>query len=740
MLYPERLFPMSAIRRLTVPLILFAMTVGVCWKLLLTDQYTYFDSPDLTSQVAPWIQAQAHAWQHREFPFLWDPYIAGGQSLIGQAQPATAYPPYWLLFLAPLRHGFILIGSLHWYMALVHFVAALTCYALCRDLKRSRGASILAAAAFSFGGYLGIMWWPQHVHAISWAPLTLMYSLRAIRGERALRNTFFSGFFLGVEWLGGHHEIPTFTLLAITGLWAFHALSGKTASLKIRRAIPFAVLIAAMVATGALQLFPAYSYGHTAIRWANAREPLHWNEPVPYSVHDQFSQPPAAVLGLFIDGIFAHADPFIGFTVFLLAIAGVVLAWEEPAVRLLAFMALGALLFSFAGATLLHGVLYSIVPFVEKARNPAVAIFLVQLGACPLAAFGLDRILENPRSEWVKRAMMLSAASGFLLWMAAGFIAINKFQGDFRLVWMPLTALAAVLLAALLAALRQREPRHAAVWFIALVMLELGSYPGREMRNRDVGWQFWPVLERDADVAAFLKAQPGLFRIDKKDDDVPYNFSDWYGIESYLGHVASLPEIFTRVLGERTAYRLMGVRYYLARTPQNPDQHEVMTGANGLKVFEVPGAMPRAWSVHEAITDLEPDVLPKFNAIDIQKTTILHTPAPALESCADDRVEVSTHKAQFVSIDAQMNCRGMVILADAWSQDWVAKVDGAPARIYPAYTFLRGVVVGAGRHRVEFLYRPQSVMWGAALTFPAMLVALALGLLRKQGRTEAGQV
>src|SRR5579862_5102440 len=489
-------------RRFSVPLILFLMTVAVSWKLLLTNQYTYLDSPDLVNMVAPWIQAQAHAWQRGDFPLLWDPYIAGGQSLIGQGQPAAAYPGYWLLFLAPLHRGFVRVTTLHWYMALVHFIAALACYALCRDLKRSRGASILAAAAFSFGGYLGITWWPQKVQALSWLPLTLMFSLRAIRGERPLRNTFFSGFFLGIEWLGGHHDVPTFTVLAISGLWLFHIATAKTARMALQRVTPFSALVVVMVTTAALQLFPAYSYIRETVRWANASHALKWNETVPYSVHDTYGQTSAAVLGIFIDGIFKNADPFLGFTVLLLAMAGVVMAWDELQVRLLAFLALGGLLFSFAGETLLHGVLYAVVPLVDKARNPAVAIAIFQVGACVLAAFGVDRIRENPRSQWVKSGMVLSGAVGFLLWILVIVLAIARPKDiDFRLAWMPLTALAAVLLAAFLAALRNgaAHPRNAAAWFIALVMLEIGAYPGSEMRNRDNGWPFAGVLERDRD-------------------------------------------------------------------------------------------------------------------------------------------------------------------------------------------------------------------------------------------------
>jgi hypothetical protein len=68
------------------------------------ESLLHFDSPDLTYQVAPWLQAQATQWQRRHF-LLWDPYQAEGKSLIGQTQPGAAYRVNWLLFLAPLKNG-----------------------------------------------------------------------------------------------------------------------------------------------------------------------------------------------------------------------------------------------------------------------------------------------------------------------------------------------------------------------------------------------------------------------------------------------------------------------------------------------------------------------------------------------------------------------------------------------------------------------------------------------------------
>ena len=114
-------------------------------------------SPDLVYQVLPWYQLQAVSWHHGVFP-LWDPHIWGGQPLIGQLQPGSAYPLNWILFLLPLKEGRINPLWLNFSFIGAHFLAALFFYWLCRELKRSRPASILAGAAFALGG-LGRLGW-----------------------------------------------------------------------------------------------------------------------------------------------------------------------------------------------------------------------------------------------------------------------------------------------------------------------------------------------------------------------------------------------------------------------------------------------------------------------------------------------------------------------------------------------------------------------------------------------------
>ena len=717
--------------------VLFLLTVAVFWKTLLTNQYRGFDSPDMTFQVAPWLQVQAAAW-HRGHPLLWDPYQLSGQPLVGQGEPGAVYPFNWLLFLTPLKRGFIRDAAFEWYLALIRFMAALACYALCRDLGRSVAASILGACAFAFGGYIATTAWPYMLNGAVWSPVVFLFTLRALRGEKPMANAVLSGALLGVAWLSGHHQIPMFTALAVAGLWILH-LARKD---RVRRALQFGALVVTMILVSAAQTLPSLSYGREAVRWVNTSHPVAWNEPVPYSVHDEFSISPESTLGIFLNGLYTHSNPFVGIVVLALAILGVALAWREAPVRQLAAVALGALVFSFAGATILNGIIYALVPFAEKARNPAMAVVIFDLGASVLAAFGADFLLENAQSAWIRRVMLGCGAVAAAIWIFEAVVSAFHTTVSVAAGQIAMTGFAGLLLIVLLYALRTGaiEARGVRVMLVGLVMLEIGSLAESNLINRDLGLRFWNVLTRDADIAAFLKSRPGVYRTDFNRDDVPYNFGDWYGVEAFMGYVASGPRAFVGVQGYPRARDLFGVKYYVARQAPRPGLAEVFAGASGIKVFESATAMPRVWAVHETfpIGNLE-ELGPHLNhpSLDFGRMVLLMGAMPSLENCSGDQVRLARHEAQHVAIDAEMNCRGMLILADGYSKDWVATVDGKAARMYAAYGAARGVVVERGRHRIEMDYRPVSFYVGLGLTAATLLaVVLAWLFFWRGGRIE----
>lgn len=679
------------------PVMLLLLTLGFFWKLTLTRQYTCLNSPDMANQVLPWLDFQAREFHKGRIP-LWDPHLWAGQSLIGQQQPGTAYPPNWLLFLLPLKDGHIRIEFFHWYWVLIHFFAALFCYWLCRDLKRSRTASVLAGAAFGMAGFIGFTDWPQHLNSAIWAPLVLLFFLRAARGERPAANAAISGAFLGVSFLGGHFQIPIFLALTMAVMWL----------LFLRRAVPAVLFWVFCFLASAAQTLPALEYGRHAVRWAGAADALRWNEAVPYSVHAAYSFQPAALLGIVIPGIQTPSNPHAGVALLALALlAATALRQARRETAVFGGIAIAGLALALGSSSYLHGWAYALLPMVEKARNPSMAIAIFHFGMCVLAAFGFDHVGGARASQTARRALI--AFSGFIaLLLTAAAILNLKPSPDTRpgIAMLGGFAVAGVLW------LWERghiARRAAGAALLAVMLFEWSAVSTFFLQSRD--GDYLARFRDQADIAEFLKSRPGLPRADFDEDDVPYNFGDWHGIDQFGGYVASMPERTLRVQGDSKIRLLLGVEYRISRKPPPAGfGEEVFTSSSGLKIYRNPDALPRVRVLHQ-LGDMA-----------------LSGPRPDLEDCGGDIIHSFGRTPNTFTVDVEMKCRGLLVVAEPAAPGWEARVNGRPAEMREAYGFIRAFVLPAGRHHLSMRYRPAPVLWGAAFSTAGLGVALLLGV------------
>ncbi len=671
---------------------------------------------------------------------MWDPNHWGGQSLIGQGQPGAAYPLNWILFLLPLKNGVIRQSYLLWYFVLIHYMGALFCYWLCRDLKRSRTASILAGILFGLSGYCGNIDWPQMLNGAVWAPVVFLFFLRAMRGEAPAASAVLAGAALGVSFLSGHHQAPIFISLALCGAWIYFFIRAEMPRPRIAAlACLFAVFL---VLTSGLQVLPIYEYGKISLRWVNAPDPVGWDDKVPYLVHANFSLGPLSIIGVVIPRIFRNVNPFVGLvgvTLALLAAAG---AWRDSTVRLFGGIAIGGLLFSLGGNSVFHGMIYAIVPIVEKARSPAMAMLIFNLGVAVLAAYGLDTYRSQPRN-WLWARRLIYALATFSAALFTGILVFTAVRPDigFTLDEATLAALAALLLAGLLEAWRRDRlsGRAAGVLLVLLLIFETGASTGYYYRRLDRPGFFLQHMGDSADIAHFLEAQPFPLRADIDRTLLPFNWGDWYGLDEFEGYCGVTKNVI-EYHGDVKFRSLFAINYYVGAKPEREGQIELFQGVKGLKVYRNPGARSWTWTTHEAIRvrDTADGVSTLYRAdFDPERKVYLLEPPPKLETCAKpDQTHVVTRDSNILVIDANMGCRGMVIASETFSPGWEATVDGTPTRIYEAYSVLRGVVAGAGRHRIEMQYRPKSVLAGAGMTAAGLAGALVFGVLARKRRQQ----
>lgn len=711
----------------------FVLWLGIVtlffWKLTLTRQYLAFDDPDMAHQVLPWLNLMA-AQLHRGVVALWEPHQWLGQPLAGQGQPGVMNPLQYLLLLTPRRGGFLQPPLLHAYFVFLHFAAGWMAYLLARDRGLTKTASLVCAAVFGFGGIFGQLNWPQMLSGAIWGPLVLMFAMRVVEGRQAVWNACCAGAALGLAWLSGHHQIPIFftLMLAALLLYAWHR-DGRW-----RFGLVGAAAFAVMFLVSAAQTLPAWEYGHQAIRWVGAPEPVGWKDAVPYNVHQQHSNPPNTLLNVLLPGIQGEISVYVGGVALLLAALGIAARWGLTA-AVASAVAGGGVAYSLGAFVPLEGPFYALIPMVEKARTPAMASCVWTLGAALLCALGTDALQSPPgRLRRFAQGAMVAAALGVLpfYWRTVEGQAVP----DSR--W-PMLALITLIAAAVVAGWQMAALRAQTAGIVALLLVLASLYSGQshDWRHKyDPPRGFLKKIEDQRDLAAFLRQQPGPFRFMVDGNEIPYNLGDLYGLDQFDGYLASITtNVRALEAGSDRVQRLLNVRYYLAKQPFRNMKRDVFTSQSGLKVFTDDATYPRAFAVKRVLSLPSESEMQRFlsnSDSDLRTEAAMIGPVPSLQECGEAPAgSFRRIHANRIEVNIELPCRQMVVVSEAFDPSWKVTVDGRSVPLFEVDRALRGVVAGPGEHRIEMIYQPGTVYGGVVLTV-ASLAGLVLFRRRLQ--------
>jgi hypothetical protein len=186
---------------------------------------------------------------------------------------------------------------------------------------------------------------------------------------------------------------------------------------------------------------------------------------------------------------------------------------------------------------------------------------------------------------------------------------------------------------------------------------------------------------------------------------------------------------------------VMNVRYVLSRHPIALGPHgpelplALQDGA--LRVYRNENPLPRAYAVTTAIqadsSDAQ-DVV--FSAeFDPRRSVVLET-QPAFPLRGDyapvQPVAITTYTPDYVALDANVAEPAVVVLADSFDLDWRVRINGQEAPLLRTNGMFRGVVVSAGRHRIEFSYQPRILLWSGIISGMALVGCVVWGMWRRR--------
>lgn len=740
-----------------VVLVLAVMVAAFFWRVLtprLIDRAS-FPPGDFAHQFWAFTTFEARELGLGRLP-LWNPYTYSGAPFWADIQSAVLYPFSLLTLLVSAPWGFSLFALEC--EAILHFwLAALFAYLLARRLLQQRGAALLTAIVFAFGGYL--TGYPSQQLAVLeadvWLPLLLYFGDRALierngqearpRPQPGWPDTLAAGLIFGCVILAGHPQSAMFIFYAFTLYACFLPGLRRAWTARVQH---WAIGVALGLALSAVAWLPGLEYMRLSVRASGTYDKMAGGFP--------FYDP----IQLLLPGSVSHYSPlYVGILPLLLAVWAAV-HLRQRQVIFWAGLAAGALLLSFGGETFLYSLFYLWVPGFATFRDQERVAFIFSLAMAMLAGYGWKQVIgDYPNASSPPSARHAPAFTRLIGWLLVGalglvvafFYGLNyvgwKDDSPFNLllgrsVWL------VILLAAswgLAWAAQRRAPRPqlpaASGWVTlgCLLLVSLDLFTANWKTNLHDSLPEEQTAPPSVVQAIQQDARPGeVFRVYNEyriyeNYGVPYAVEDTWGASPL--RLERYDQLYHTLRMERL-WELLNVKYVITWRKELYAPSDIIyqepAGKETTYVHRLRSVAPRAWLVYrlESVSDDQcpkrldaSDFDPARQALVADNLAQLALSPPPEEQSGSVQFEVRAPGHLWLTVKAPKPA--LLVLSEIFYPGWQASVDGQPAAIEPVNCVLRGVLVPAGEHRLELVYWPASWVWGSAISGASLVLCLA---------------
>jgi hypothetical protein len=686
----------------------------------------YLPEGDFSSQYYPMRAYAAERLARGQLP-LWNPYALGGQPGLADIQAGTLYPPQSLQSLAV--GGQLTYAGLELQVPLHVALAAVGTYLLAWRLTRSRWGGLAAGLAFSLGGYLTSFPVQQLtiLCTVAWLPWLLLVVERLAGGHRPLRWVAALAVLTAMAALAGHPQ----TALMVAYVVAAYALWRLWRRPRRWRLLGYAAAGAALgMALGALQLLPTLEFIGHSTRASLSIDATSEG----FGLHE--------LMGALYPGYFGGTPQYAGVATLVLALVAVAaLPWRRVAFWVIT--ATAGLLLSFGGATALYYLTYILLPGFGASRNQERAILLPAVALAVLAGFGAAALADGRRvgreragalARWLwwatGAALLLGAALYGGTRLPPPASGVNLFGGMLKQhLWLVLGLAAPAIL--LLLRARGRLPAWVPAGALAALVginlfvvnypFNLGDAPAAVTlpsmgAAAALRWSLAPGARLSS--GGLLPEGPSVGML--------YDLPDTSGntplqLATYSGFVSGVPEW--------RRWQLLAVSHVVLPPGAQPApglEPVLGTLANLYRIAQ-PAAPVRL--VHAATVAAGTAVWAALAdpAFDPAATAVVAAPPLALApATASEAARVLLWRAEEIDVEVSASAPALLVVAQVAYPGWRAVVDGRAATWQTADGLFVAVPLAAGRHDIRLVYRPASIMLGAAISFTAVAALLVL--------------
>jgi hypothetical protein len=201
-------------------------------------------------------------------------------------------------------------------------------------------------------------------------------------------------------------------------------------------------------------------------------------------------------------------------------------------------------------------------------------------------------------------------------------------------------------------------------------------------------------------------------------------------------------QCFSSLQNVTNVAHLYNIKYFiLPKTiTVNNNSLTLSFSTSNYNIYKNVNCMPRAFTAHKAITLKNKDsVFTKLisSDFDYKNEVILETEVDlpfANNSPTNDIVKIASYSPNKITIDAQMQSNGILVLSENYFPGWEVYIDGKLGKLLSVDYALRGTFLTSGKHQIKFIFRPKSFLIGLFISitsFVIVLIFLSYSIIRK---------
>ena len=600
-------------------------------------------------------------------------------------------------------------------------------YLFCRSLALSRLSSTIGSITFTFSGIFAT----EIIHfsviqTLSYFPLEL-YLVESYLTKKKLYIPLILSLVIGVQILTGFYQVILYSLIFIV-LYTFARIFYQK-SFQKEWPIIISSLAAAIVAAlliGAVQLLPSWEFTKLSTRSEGVTQeevklfPYPVKHLITFISPYFFGDPRAGTYPAFSEnwGIFWENTGYVGILPLIFALVAII--WDRKKYKhIIAFSALAAItLLLMLGKNSPLFLLFQFPP-LSAFRVPARWIMFFTFSISILSAFGFETIINLLKSKIkLSNPNFIFIAILILATVDVFFFSINynlRVPKD----WLdpPQTA---QFLKQDQSFYRIDSGKNAGIWNYQF--LKNGWAVGSQnyltfLNSLDPNWNLVHDINH-VSLYAIIQTKRNQLINQIRDQNVRGKKDNTFVIDAAARNLVDMQNVKYLVSPAKFEGRDLTLVY---STGTNPPYY----------IFQNETVMDRAFIVSNweyAKTPKEQYEALASNDFDPRKKVILETiPQTSRFKVTNSRLSITKYTDQIIEIEASLDGKGILVLADSFYPAWHATVDGQKTEILPANIDQRAIILEAGNHLVKFTYESETFKKGLLITTATSSILL-LGL------------